>query len=270
MKKFPSSLAALCLMVAAASGQTSQLVRDINGQALPAPAVPASMVRVNPGSGEILVIAVEDALNGAEIWKSDGTPAGTTLLRDLVAGPEGSDPVNLTTAGSRVFFSAADDAGKRNLWLSNGLAAGTSLVKDLGFPNSNGPERLANLNGTLLFVGYSVADNFELWKSDGTNGGTVQVKNINPNLSGASGINHPFALGTTLYFTATDGASGRELYKTDGTLGGTTRVIDLVPEGGTPFVEGFDPSFAAMNGLLYFAANTGGELGAELWRSNGT
>lgn len=270
MKKIPYFVAGLCLIAAAAPGQTSQLVRDINSQALPAPAVPASMVRVNPGSGDILVIAVEDALNGAELWKSDGTPAGTTLLRDLVAGPEGSDPVNLTTVGSRVFFSVADDAGKRNLWLSNGLAAGTNLVKDLGFPNSNGPERLANLNGTLLFVGYSVADNFELWKSDGTNGGTVQVKNINPNLSGASGINHPFALGTTLYFTATDGASGRELYKTDGTLANTQRVIDLVPEGGTPFVEGFDPSFAAMNGLLYFAANTGGEFGAELWRSDGT
>ena len=131
MKKFPSSLAALCLMVAAAPGQTSQLVRDINGQALPVPAVQASMVRVNPGSGEILVISVEDALNGAEIWKSDGTPAGTTLVRDLVAGPEGSDPVHLTTAGSRVFFSAANADGKRNLWLSNGLAAGTSLVKDI-------------------------------------------------------------------------------------------------------------------------------------------
>lgn len=270
MKKIPSSLAALSLLVAAASGQTSQLVRDINGQALPAPAVQASMVRVNPGSGEILVIAVEDALNGAEIWKSDGTPAGTALVRDLVAGPDGSDPVNLTTAGSRVFFSAANAAGKRNLWLSNGLATGTSLVKDLGFPNSNGPERLANLNGTLFFVGYSPADNFELWKSDGTSAGTVQVKNINPNLSGASGINHPFALGTTLFFTATDGTSGRELYKSDGTQGGTTRVIDLVEGGGTPFVEGFDPSFTAMNGLLYFAANTGGEVGSELWRSDGT
>ena len=84
MKKFPSSLAALCLMVAAAPGQTSQLVRDINDQALPAPAVQASMVRVNPGSGEILVIAVEDALNGAEIWKSDGTPAGTALIEGSI------------------------------------------------------------------------------------------------------------------------------------------------------------------------------------------
>lgn len=270
MKKIPSSLAALFLLVAAAPGQTSQLVRDINGQALPAPAVPASMVSVNPGSGEILVIAVEDALNGAEIWKSDGTPAGTTLVRDLVAGPDGSDPVNLTTAGSRVFFSAANAAGKRNLWLSNGQATGTSLVKDLGFPNSNGPERLANLNGTLLFVGYSSSDNFELWKSDGTSAGTLQVKNINTNLSGASGINHPFALGSTLFFTATDGTSGRELYKTNGTSGGTERVVDLVPGGGTPFVESFDPSFTAMNGLLYFAADTGGEVGGELWRSDGT
>ena len=270
MKKFPSLFAGLCLIAAAAPGQTSQLVRDINGQTLPAPAVQASMVSVNPGTGEILVIAVEDALNGAEIWRSDGTAAGTSLIRDLVAGSDGSDPVNLTTSGNRVFYSAANAAGKRNLWLTNGQAAGTSLVKDLAFPGISGPERLTNLNGTLLFVGYSLTDNFELWKSNGTNAGTTQVKNINPNLSGASGINHPFVLGTTLFFTATDGAAGRELYKTDGTSEGTMRVVDLVAGGGTPFLEGFDPSFAAMNGLLYFAADTGGDVGAELWRSNGT
>jgi ELWxxDGT repeat protein len=270
MKKIPYFVAGLCLIAAAATGQTSQLVRDINTQALAVPAVQASMVSVNPGSGEVLIIAVEDALNGAEIWKSDGTTAGTALVRDLVAGPDGSDPVHLTTSGSRVFFSAANAAGKRNLWLTNGLSAGTSLVEDLGFPNSNGPERLTNLNGTLFFVGFDQTDNYELWKSDGTANGTVQVKNINPNLSGASGINHPFPLGSMLYFTATDGASGRELYKSDGTLAGTVRVVDLVAGGGTPFVEGFDPSFAAMNGVLYFAADTGGDVGAELWRSDGT
>ena len=269
MKKFPSYLAALCLIAAAAPGQTSQLVRDINGQALPAPAVQASMVSVNPGSGEILVIAIEDALNGAELWKSDGTAGGTVLVQDLVGGPDGSDPVNLTTVGNRVFFSAADAAGKRNLWRTDGLAAGTRLVKDLGFPNSNGPEGLTPLNGTLFFVGYSPADNYELWKSDGTANGTVQVKNINNNIASA-GIKHLFPLGSTLYFTATDGTSGRELYKSDGTEAGTQRVIDLVPAGGTPFLEGFDPSFAAMNGLLYFAADTGGEFGAELWRTDGT
>ncbi len=270
MKKYPHYLAGLCMLAASAFGQTSVLVRDVNQQALPAPAVPASMVRVNPGSGQVLIIAVEDALNGAEIWKSDGTTGGTALVKDLVAGPDGADPVNLTTSGSRVFFSAADGTGKRDLWVTDGQAAGTSLVKDLDFPNTNGPERLVNLNGTLFFVGFSLIENFELWKSNGTDAGTVLVKNINPNLSGASGINHPFALGSTLFFTATDGSSGRELYKTDGTLAGTERVADLVSGGGTPFLGGYNPSFAAMNGLLYFAANTGGEVGSELWRSDGT
>jgi ELWxxDGT repeat protein len=270
MKKITSSIAALGLIAVAASGQTSQLVLDINDQALPAPEVQASMVRFNPGSGEILVIAVEDALNGAEIWKSDGTAAGTALVRDQVAGPDGSEPVNLTAVGSRVFYSANNAAGKRNLWVTNGLSAGTSLVRDLGFPDISGPERLTNLNGSLLFVGYSATENFELWRSDGTSGGTTLVSNLNPNLGGSSGIKHPFALGSTLYFTATDGASGRELYKTDGTTANTQRVTDLVLGGGSPFPEASNPSFVAMNGLLYFTADTGVDGGAELWRSNGT
>lgn len=270
MKKYPHYLAGLCLLAASAFGQTSLLVRDVNQQALPAPAGQASMVSVNPGSGQVLIIAVQDALNGAEIWTSDGTSEGTTLLKDLVAGPDGSGPVNLTRSGNRVFFSAAAVGGKRDLWITNGQSAGTSLVKDLEFPNSNGPEKLVDVNGTLFFVGFSLADNFELWKSNGTDVGTVLVKNINPNLSGASLINHPFALGSTLFFTATDGSTGRELYKSDGTLAGTQRVADLVSGGGTPFLGGYNPSFAAMNGLLYFAANTGGEVGSELWRSDGT
>ena len=270
MKKIPSFLAASCLMVAAASGQSLQLLRDINSQALPVPAVPASMVKVDTGSGEILVISVESALSGAEIWKSDGTTAGTTLVRDLVAGSDGSDPIHLTPVGNRVFFSAIDADGKRNLWLTNGQATGTSLVKDLGFPNSNGPEQLVNLNGNLLFVGYSPTDNYELWRSNGTEAGTTLVKNINPNLSGASGIKHPYVLNSTLYFTATDGTSGRELYKSDGTTAGTVRVVDLVAGGGSPFPENFDPSFSTMNGVLYFAADTGADGGAELWRSDGT
>ena len=75
MKKIQQISAGILLIAASAMGQGTVLVSDINQQALPPPANPASMVKVNPGSGEMLVISVEDALGGSEIWKSDGTPA---------------------------------------------------------------------------------------------------------------------------------------------------------------------------------------------------
>lgn len=46
-----------------------------------------------------------DTAHGAEQWVTDGTSAGTRLLVDLYPGTKGSDPRELTTAGSHLFFS---------------------------------------------------------------------------------------------------------------------------------------------------------------------
>jgi ELWxxDGT repeat protein len=57
--------------------------------------------------------------------------------------------------------------------------AGTQLVRDfspgLGYPTPGG---LTNVNGTLFFSANDGTNGSELWRSDGTAGGTVQVKDI--------------------------------------------------------------------------------------------
>lgn len=249
-------------------GQGTVLVSDINQQSLPAPANPASMVKVNPGSGEILMISVEDALGGSEIWKSDGTPAGTSLVKDIVPGGGGSAPVNLTTVGNRVFFSAQNGASppKRHLWVTNGQAAGTNLVKNFQAFDSSGPEQLFNFGGTLFFEGFSSGQGREFWRSNGTEAGTTLVSDIVPGIND-SRIGDFFAAGSNLYFTATDGTNDVGLYRWRQAGNQLSRLGDSEPL----FIlqnTRIDPSFAVMNGLTYFAAFSG-TSGIELWRTNG-
>jgi ELWxxDGT repeat protein len=96
-----------------------------------------------------------------------------------------------------------------------------------------------------------------LWKTDGTDAGTVRVNAV------------PFSDMTVfngkLYFAASDNALDVELWKTDGTDAGTVRVKDI-----NPGVDGSWPSqLTVFNGALYFTANDG-VAGAELWKTDGT
>ena len=69
----------------------------------------------------------------------------------------------------------------------------------------------------------------ELWKSDGTVGGTRLVRNINPTPGAGSYPTYLTDFNGTLFFSANDGTRGLELWKSDGTNAGTTIVSDIVP-----------------------------------------
>jgi ELWxxDGT repeat protein len=97
----------------------------------------------------------------------------------------------------------------------------------------------------------------ELYKSDGSEGGTVPVTaNHLPTLPESLKV-----VGGTLYFVATSPATGVELWKSDGTSGGTTIVEDLTQgAGGTALTQIVD--FA---GRVYLVATTS-RTGTEIWR----
>src|SRR5262249_19930171 len=130
-----------------------------------------------------------DPVNGQELWKSDGTTAGTALVKDIRPGSMSafvdSDeyPFNpfLTAVGGTLFFTADDGTSGAELWKRDGTAAGTVLVKAI-VPGggSSGPQRLTNVSGTLYFMAWTAEAGYELWKSDGTAAGTILVKDIRP------------------------------------------------------------------------------------------
>ncbi|MBC7923566.1 MAG: T9SS type A sorting domain-containing protein [Ferruginibacter sp.] len=205
-----------------------------------------------------------DSFSNFELWKSDGTAAGTVLVKEI--NPplnRGSNPTQLTSVNGLLYFVAGDDVNGRELWRSDGTAAGTVLVKDIHpGPGSSDPVQFTNVDGVLYFAATNGVDGQELWKSDGTAAGTVLVKDIHPGPGGSDPVQFTNVDGV-LYFAANDATSGQELWKSDGTPAGTGRVGDIRP--GT---VGSDPAqFTNVGGVLYFSADEGVN-GRELWKYN--
>jgi len=162
--------------------------------------------------GGKLFFPADDGVAGEELWQSDGTPAGTVLVKDVFPGPRSSEIRWLTVAGGRVFFVADDGVHGRELWVSDGTPGGTRLVLDLvAGAKSSVPQELSALGHVLLFSATDGTGGRELWRTNGTAEGTRQVQDIAPGALPSS----PFSftsLGTSVYFYANDGTAGFELW----------------------------------------------------------
>jgi trimeric autotransporter adhesin len=211
--------------------------------------------RLNHIAGAVgaVYFTAADPDHGVELWKSDGTTAGTILVKDIAPGPLGSGTSSLTDVGGTLFF-AASDGTDFELWKSDGTEAGTVIVKDLV-----AARRLTLLDGKLFFAGYQPAHGWELWESDGTEPGTTMVKDISPGPDWSFPMDFSVA-GNLLYFGADDGVHGDELWTTDGTEAGTILVEDLYRGSHSSMPR----SMTLVNGALFFSAK-GPSTGRELW-----
>ena len=212
--------------------------------------------------GNTVYFTADDVLHGEELWRTDGTAAGTHIVKDIWPGPSSSYPHCLTNVNGIIFFVAMTETTLFELWKTDGTENGTVLVKDINTGIGNGssnPRYLTNVNGVLFF---SATDSYgtELWKSDGTSTGTILVKDII--VSGSSYPRELTDVNGELFFTADAGNGNvRNLWKSDGTEIGTVLVLDNDP----------DPKeLININGILYFAAQTLPDKCVKLWRSDGS
>lgn len=219
--------------------------------------------------GDSLFFTLEDQ-NGSQLWRTDGTAAGTGVLEEVPIGPIGPSDRQLTAVGPTLFFAGYDGASGIELWKSDGTPAGTQRVRDINpGPASSNPTHLVDVDGILFFTAFDasafgVPTDQELWKSDGTEAGTVRVKDINPGEQGSGPAGLANANGLLL-FSADDGQVGDELWRSDGTEAGTVLVKDINAETKSSSPQ----QLTDMDGTLVFAADDGIN-GRQLWRSDGT
>ena len=114
--------------------------------------------------GNRLYFRAWDPAHGFELWRTDGTAAGTVLVRDLTPGPASGDPQGLVAAGDRLWFSALDPDHGRELWTSDGTRRGTRLVQDVA-PGvvSSAPEQLTPFAGRLYCAADDGVAGREVW-----------------------------------------------------------------------------------------------------------
>ena len=251
--------------------------------ALPAVGQPAAMVAdiatsgVNPSSpfslsipvrlGDALYFFAGDGVHGQELWRSDGTEAGTRMVLDICPGDCNSDWGSLIAVhDGTLVFSADDGVHGRELWRSDGTAGGTWMVRDIhggpggsvyfGFNVYDEFYRPAALDGALLFAADDGVHGNELWRTDGTESGTELVVDLVPGAGHDSSYPDDLTrLGDAIYFRAETAATGTELWMTDGTADGTHLVRDIAPGS-----DGSFPTRLTVAGSrLFFSARTDAE-----------
>ncbi|HUR80499.1 MAG TPA: ELWxxDGT repeat protein [Thermoanaerobaculia bacterium] len=207
--------------------------------------------------GDQLLFRATTPDSGVELWATDGTSAGTHRIADINPGTASSSPGAPIVLGSRMLFSAVDGTHGRELWITDGTAAGTHLLKDLvdGAASSN-PGTPVVFNGVVYYPAAGA-----LWKSDGTESGTVKVASV-------SALRLTVAQ-AQLFFVGGTAAAGFELWVSDGTGSGTRMVADLAPGTRSAFDVNRSSLLAPLGNRVFFVANDD-VSGRELWVSDGT
>ncbi len=213
-----------------------------------------------------LLFFIANADRGVQLWKLD--EQGFAFAVDLVGLVPGSSfPIEFISVGETMYFRAFESSTGNELWKSDGSESTTSIVKDI----SPGAESSGASLGTIVAVGDNLlfaavsegnADS-QLWRSDGTETGTVLVKDIGGTLPSA--MDHFFLLGGVLFFTANDGIIGNELWRSDGTSDGTFVLKDVNPGAASSFIG----QVAVVGSTAFFSATVSG-IGRELWKTDGT
>lgn len=205
-----------------------------------------------------LIFTARDATHGRELWRSDGSSAGTRMVKDIRAGLTGSQPHNLAVIGHVAFFIANDGVHGGELWRSDGTSAGTRMVKDIRpGARSSALASLTAVGAKLYFIANDGVHGSELWVSDGTRAGTHLVKDIVAG-PGSAELWSLTASAGRLFFTID---STDTLWRSNGTRAGTKQIQDFGPVNVVYFLVAVDSTVFAFVGHYFCCA---------LWATDGT
>lgn len=207
--------------------------------------------------------------NGVELWNTDGTVAGTTMV--AILGGDVNPASNFTVVANKLYFASGNSASPTAKQIYS-IEAGSQTPVLLS-PDLYGVQELTEYNGRLVFSASDTPtdpnQHLEPYITDCVVGGTTApvcgLKDINPGATGSSPNSYFEAYGK-LYFSANDGTHGNEVWSTDGTESGTQLLMDINPGIGDAM---YSLNAGKTDGILLFAANDGVH-GIEVWYSYGT
>ncbi|MCW7462139.1 fibronectin type III domain-containing protein [Leptospira limi] len=218
--------------------------------------------------GNMIFFTNNSPTYGKEVWKTDGSIAGTSIVKDANPGVANHDPYIFFSNGTNLFYGGRSAAEGIELWKSDGTASGTNLLFDIYPGSSNGMAGGIWTKPVLMGgINYFTANNgqIELWRTDGTPSGTYMVSDIG---GGSASVPQSLTvIGNVLYFNAYHPSYGRELWKTDGTGAGTSLVADLNSDNSGNYAG--PEGIVTLGDLLLFILKTP-TYGWELWKSDGT
>ena len=207
--------------------------------------------------GSRIRFRADDGVHGLEYWTSDGTIAGTQMVKDINPLGETSSPSSFVKMGNNVYFLANDGLRGIEVWKSDGTSLGTSRISNIGSADwyDGDVANLVATNNQLFFGGVDPIARKELYVSDGTLAGTRMVKEINPDNGGCwwcvGHIDDIRVINNKVVFRAVNSANGSELWVSDGTANGTFMLDDASPGSG----NGNPDQFLVAGNRLFYRAN---------------
>jgi len=219
---------------------------------------------VDPLPDRLLLTAQVPDL-GTELWVTDGTPGGTSLVRDLCDGPCDADPRDATVKyffpdfSAVATFTASTSDGTRALWRSDGTPQGTVRLTPPGVSASIGLQ----LDG--FFAASDAAFGDEIWTTEGTPETTAIWRDLQREADIGSYPLPVAAAGSKLLFTAFDPLHKRQLWASDGTAAGTVRIPILAPDR-----DFFTLPAASLGENAVFVARGRNAAKTALWASDGS
>ncbi|HMY24872.1 MAG TPA: hypothetical protein PLJ59_00925 [Solirubrobacterales bacterium] len=259
------------LWVTDGTGPGTVMVRDIEADGCLGGSSPRELTEV----GGLLYFVANFSSPGCsdsslgELWKSDGTEAGTERVSDLNGPGDASDPfiTSITALNGLAVFAADLPATGQELFASDGTDFGTNLVMDIKPGSGNGVmSRLAAFNGWVYFQGND-STNRELWRSNVTST-TELFKDVDP--AGQSQPDGFTVANGALWFDAFVTGLSDEPWVSDGTPGGTNLVKDINTSGNS-----YPEDFTGLGDRTFFLASDTSSTpftmtNKQLWQSDGT
>ena len=208
--------------------------------------------------GDAALVFLSHEGTSTEIWRTDGSDEGTNLA--LAAAP-GVKRVPFTPLGSGFLVLTIDS----QVGLSYFDPVTGTAVDLPSYSSARWPQNPAIVGTSAYFTAVSYPDPTEIWRSDGTDAGTVRLSSIPAEHEFASSF---FELDGSALFAIYHWETGLQLWTSDGTVPGTVELKDFPSAWYGP------TSFGRIDARALFAVHAfdsaTGHHDSELWETDGT